>query len=140
MAITHLYTVVGEYAMRGQDGKTTVAGIFHNIEGRSLPIPKIGAAIAVAFSGEEGDEYKVTVDRPDQTCLLEVGQGTVHEPSGLREHQQWSVTAIGIANLSFDQIGVHHVTLWGAGQPVHQYPIGVMLTEGLDGAHDHDQQ
>lgn len=125
MAIQHLYTLLGEYAVMGKDGKTSVCGIYHNIQSQTWPAAKQPFAAVVAFTGDEGDTYSLTLDKPDGECLADMGEGTVTVPAELQPYQQWAVTGVFSGAAVFEKPGVYHISLRSEGQIVHQYAIGV---------------
>lgn len=134
MAIRHLYTILCDYLVVGQDGRPTAAGIFHNIEFDQLPGARSFLGIVVGLMGEDGDVFRVTLDDPDGECMAELATSAVEKPTDLREHQQWAYTATGLAAPAvFPKAGVYSVCIWEGREKIHAYPFGVLLKGQVEG-------
>jgi hypothetical protein len=132
MAIRHLYTVLCEYVTVGRDGRPTAAGIFHNVEVGSFPATR-RLGLLIGFGGDEGDPFRITLDGPDGQTIEELGKDAIDAPQALREHEQWTFHAAGVADAAtFGAPGVYGISLWDGDQRVHTYPFGVLERESRE--------
>jgi len=130
MAIRHLYTVVCDYVVVGQDGRATAVGILHNIEFAQFPATKSLLGLVVGLVGDDGDEFRVALEGPDERSIAEVSKGTIAAPRDLRENQQWGFTVAGaVTPVVFAAPGIYAVTVWEGARMVHRYPFGVLSGE-----------
>ena len=128
MAIQHLYTILCENLVVAQDGRPTAVNMFQNVEVLALPGGGSSIGILVGFRGDDGDQFRVTIEDPDNAVMGEVGMGTIEAPSALREHVQWATTVFGnMRPAVFRLEGVHRVQLWSGDELVHSSAFGVIL-------------
>jgi hypothetical protein len=130
MAIRHMYTVLCDYLVLGQDSKPTAVAIFQNVAVRQFPAAKDPLGILVSLRGDPGDPFEVVLVGPTGDTLGEVAKGTIQQPSDLREHQQWAMNVVGVASPAvFAKPGVYSVQVTSDGEHVHSYPFGVFARD-----------
>jgi len=140
MAIRHLYTVLCDYLITHADGRTSAAGIFHNVEVRDFPAGKDPMGVVVAFAGDGGEPYEVALEGPGG-FRQGMAEGTLEHPAELREHQQWAVVlAVTASPAIFPSPGVYRIVVRSGGVEIHAHPFGVLRrrTPDEEGGSDGD--
>jgi hypothetical protein len=134
MAIKHLYTVICDKVI--QDVKTsnlTLVDVYSNIILDSIPGGKSILFVVVGFSGDEGEEFTVTLEGPGKYKKkpFEVAKGKVVKDSRADSPHGALVTfaAVGIKGLSFDAEGLYYFVLRQAKKVIHKTPMGVFVSE-----------
>lgn len=129
MALHHLSTVLCDYPIISAEGRGSAVGIFHNAIVKEFPAGKDPMGIIVAFSGDPGDPYSMSLEGPGGVDIL-LGEGTVQAPTALREHEQSVVTHLFTAHpAQFPAAGVYRIVLRSGDQGVHEHPFGVFVGE-----------
>lgn len=103
----------------------TYAGVFKNITSPQLPIMKAPMGVAVEFTGDSGDAFKVSIEGNDMNLVL--AEGELEAPSDLIKHQQYSATIAGEIGISFENEGVFDVILRSGETEIHRTTIGVIV-------------
>jgi hypothetical protein len=135
MAIQHIATILCDYIIRADDGRTSVCGIFRNIYASSKPIVKAPIGLCVEIMGDAGDAFSVTME--GLGFNLVVIDDVVGPTEGVMLFQQPSITIGGEMGLRFEDFGIFNVVVRSGNQVIHTTPYGVVLQAtqgGVDGS------
>jgi hypothetical protein len=132
MALEHQFTVLSDYLMADEHGRLTIAGTFTNVDLVSLPSKLPRLCVAVGFTGDQGDSFRVSLVDPDGEELTELGAAALEDPT-VTDKPTIAVVYGSLIGFDLHKEGIYQVILWdGNGNAVHRRKFGAFLLQRED--------
>lgn len=131
------YVFLCDYAFQDAAGKTSIIGVFENINAAQLPFqwPQLFVALKMKVLANENLKLRVVLNSPTSKELFKIEVGDLRaEPTGQPGQSVPPNTVLPVFlplpmySVQFAEPGQHHIEIFVNGNPVHSLPINVMYS------------
>lgn len=117
-----------DYAFVDASGKSSIIGIFENINARSLPTTHSQMYIALGMKLNPGDNFEVSskITSPTGKEIAQVNPQRITIPANAPGVGK-GVVAFGFYGTKFSETGEHHIEIFLDGNSIHFIPVNINL-------------
>ena len=129
MAVTHNFTILCEFIMRGITGSYSFNGTIVNLQVEELPV-KRSIGIGLGFNGEpdSGNMLSIHIYKPDGGLMQKYDLSKVETPYARRSPYQMENSIVAfMLPLVCTEEGVYHFVFQEGETILHDLPFGVFL-------------